>query len=146
MSGIIARADLERLTSRYRSKAEEWWATFGPAILEGELRRLNPEAAYAVVITEYEPVTLHMAGNDYTPDFLHILSDGRMVFVEVKAPLAQRNRAGKRAFRGQQNMRDARSKLREAAESFPYWQFVEVRKFLDGNLEIELIANGRPTT
>ena len=145
MSGIIARADLEHLTSRYRSKTEEWWATFGPAILEGELRRLNPEAACAVVITEYEPVTLHMAGNDYTPDFLHILADGRMVFVETKAPLAQRNQAGKRAFRGQQNMRDARSKLREAAESFPYWQFVEVRKFLDGNLEIECIANGRPT-
>ena len=138
MSAIVAKADLARLTSKYRSQTEEWWATFGPAILEDEFH-------CEVVITEYEPVTLHMTGNDYTPDFYHILADGREVWVEVKAPLAQRNKAGKRAFRGQQNMRDARSKLREAAESFPYWQFIEVRKFLDGNLEIERIGNGRPT-
>jgi hypothetical protein len=135
--GILALADLERLTSRYRSKAEEWWGTFGEAILADELGQ-------EVVVTAYEPVTLHMPGNDYTPDFMHVLANGWICFVEVKAPLFERDKAGKRAFRGKQNMRDARSKLREAAETFPYFRFIEVRKFGTGAVEIEQVSSGRP--
>jgi hypothetical protein len=136
---VIAKADLNRLTSRYRSDAEEWWATFGPALLEGEF-------SCAVVVTEYEPATLHLLGEDYTPDFYHVLADGREVWVEIKAPLAAYDRkTGKRlAFRGRRGMQDARSKLRAAAQKFPYWHFLEVRKFLDGNLELEHMKADAP--
>lgn len=136
---VIARADLDRLTSRYKSQTEAWWAAFGPALIEDEFKQ-------DVVVTEYEPVTLHLLGEDYTPDFLHILANGWQVYVEVKAPLqAVDPKTGKRrAFRQVRNQQDARSKLRAAAEKFPYWHFIEYRKFLDGTHELEHIKTGLP--
>ena len=79
-----------------------------PTIIEGA-------TGQAVVLTMYEPVTFHIPGSNYTPDFLHILADGEQCFVEVKGSKAQRG------------YRDARAKLRAAADVFPFYSWFEVR-------------------
>ena len=61
----------------------------------------------------YETWTVNMPGNRYTPDFCAILSDGRVIFVEVKGSKSQRG------------YRDARSKLRAAAALHPEYVWAE---------------------
>lgn len=101
-----ARANLQNLIPRYKSKAEEDWSVFGPMFLYDEFDE-------RVQIMHYEPVTFNIPGGQYKPDFLAILQSGRVVIIEVKASKKQRN------------YRDARSKLRAAASLFPFFTFVE---------------------
>jgi hypothetical protein len=103
-----ARANLAALVDPYRSNAERDWARLGALILSNEFGEL-------VLLTLYEPVTLRLPGGSYRPDFLHILEDGRTLFVEVKGSKKQKG------------YRDARSKLRAAAEIFSFWTFCEAR-------------------
>ena len=98
-------AIVENLTPRYKSKTEEAYALVG-AILVME------EFAYDVVLTMNEPMTFRIPGGKYTPDFMHILESGKIVFVEVK-----KNKHLK-------SYRDSRAKLRAAAEVFPFFHWV----------------------
>ncbi|MBX3004538.1 MAG: hypothetical protein KF821_01775 [Anaerolineales bacterium] len=103
---ITARALLDFAGREYRSRAERRWASEGQ-ILIAELFHTPVE------VTLYEPMSFSVPGGRYTPDFLHILSTGEQVFVEIKGS------------RRQTNYRDARSKLRAAAEVYPYFHWVE---------------------
>jgi hypothetical protein len=116
---IEAKANITRLVDPYRSKAERDWSNLGPVILPDEL-------GGSVVVTHYEPMTIHLPGGKFTPDFLHILNDGRLVFCEVKGSKRQKN------------YRDARSKLRAAACIHPWATWIEARQSR-GGWELELI-------
>jgi len=103
-----AIADVSRLVQDWASAEERWWLTCGPTLLGDEL-------GSAVVETRYIPLRFRLPGGWYTPDYLHILETGRMIFIEVKGSRQQRN------------YRDARSKLRAAAEWYPFFAWYEVR-------------------
>lgn len=118
MEKLTARADLSRMISPYRSRNEEWWAAMGPILLGSEI-------GCQVQLTLYEPLTFKLPGGNYRPDFLHILEDGRLVLVEIKGS------------RRQPNYRDARSKLRAAAELYAWAAWVEARVDGRGACEIE---------
>lgn len=89
------------------------------AILIGE------DLSCPVQLTLYEPLSFNIPGGSYRPDFLHILQDGRLVLVEIKGS------------KRQPNYRDARSKLRAAAELYPWAAWVEARVDGRGACEIE---------
>lgn len=95
-------------TSIYRSTTEQRWAIQGRAIMGALIGQ-------PVHIELYEPVTLKLPGGSYTPDFLYVFDDGLTAFVEVKGSTKQRG------------YRDARAKLRAAAELYAIWDFYEVR-------------------
>ena len=98
-------ADVAALIPNYKSAGERLFAQFGPAVLAAEL-------GSPVVLMYYEAVTFNLPGNRYTPDFMAILEDGRLVFVEVKSSRYQRN------------IRDALSKLRAARAMHPGFVWV----------------------
>src|SRR3990167_891609 len=99
---VTAVADLAAIVSPYKSKLEELWSREGNLIL---LADLGEQTAVQL----YEPWTLRLIGATYKVDFVHILESGRIVCVEVKASSRQAN------------YRDARSKLRAAAEMHPWF-------------------------
>ena len=103
-----AKANTAKITPPYKSATETLWAALGPGAIAQALGQ-------AVVLTMYEPLTVHLPGGAYTPDFFYILTDGTQVFCEVKGSTKQRG------------YRDARSKLRAAAEIFPFYVWAEVR-------------------
>ena len=103
---ITARANLAAFAPAFDSKAEVWWDAYGALLIA-------QECGQAVALTLYHPVTFRLPGETYTPDFLHILQDGALVFVEIKGSTRQKN------------YRDARSKLRAAAEVFAWVTFYE---------------------
>ena len=104
-ANITAKALLDFAQHKYKSVYEELWASEGALIIQHEL--LTP-----VAVTLYEPMTFRIPGGRYSPDFQHILKTGEIVFVEVKAT------------RMQKNFRDAHSKLRAAAEVYPYYHWI----------------------
>jgi hypothetical protein len=118
---ILARANMGQLVPTFDSKAEAWWDRYGATIIADECDT-------AVALTQYHPFTLHIPGGNYTPDWLHILSDGRLVVVEIKGSTKQRG------------YRDARSKLRSAAETFRWLTFYEAIVNGDGCAKLERIA------
>ena len=101
-----AISNVAALAPEYKSQSETAWANIGAVHVAVEFEA-------RVMDTRYEPVTLRVPGGKYTPDFLHILENGQMVFVEIKGSKHQRN------------YRDARSKLRAAAAVYPFWTFCE---------------------
>lgn len=117
-SELVARADLSALLPKYDSAGERWWATYGPLLIAGD-------AHQPVALTLAHPLAFAVPGGRYTPDFLHILQDGRLVLVEIKGS------------KRQPNYRDARSKLRAAAELYPWAAWVEARVDGRGACEIE---------
>jgi hypothetical protein len=130
MTEIMARANLAALIPTYDSKAEEWWAQYGPLLMADELKQ-------PVELTQYHALTFHLPGGSYTPDFLHILADGTQVQVEVKALIVGRD--GKPNNHVQKGYRDARSKLRAAADVFRWLTWYEVRVGARGAFELERI-------
>jgi len=92
--------------SIFDSKLEQGFSQFGKVLLENffdcKLERLL-----------YHPMTLHLPGNKYTPDFMAIMSNGVTCFIETKGSKKSKN------------YRDSRSKLRAAATSFPFWVFIQ---------------------
>lgn len=96
------------LIDNYKSQAEAEFAQVGAALLYNHF-------GARVLKMAYEPMTFNLPGNRYTPDWLVVLEDGRLVFVEIKAS------------RRQKNYRDARSKLRLAAATWPEFVWCEVR-------------------
>jgi hypothetical protein len=110
---------LVKLIDPFKSQTERTWAQIGGFILEDEL-------GVGTLLQQYEPMTFHIPGGRYRPDFLHILADGRMVFVECKGSKKQRN------------YRDARSKLRATASLHPWATWIEARR-IGENWEIEIL-------
>ena len=117
---MIARAQLARLVSPYRSKAEEAWAGIG-ALWVGDWFK------QAVAKELYEPMSFNLPGGSYTPDFLYFLADGTHVFCEVKGSKQQKN------------YRDARSKLRAAAELHPWYNWTQATQAGRGAWDFEEI-------
>lgn len=112
-SDLVAKA-----FPKYKSKSEEDWAEHGIMILE-------LEKGLDTVWQVYEPATFKLPGNSYTPDFMHLLVSGEIVWVEVKGSKYQKN------------YRNARSKLRAAAAIFPFWIWIEaVGSEMDWKLEV----------
>lgn len=115
-----ARADLSRLVSPYRSKAEEAWAKVG-ALWVGDWYK------QAVIDWRYEPASFTLPGGSYKCDFMYILADGLIVFTEVKGS------------KKQANYRDARSKLRAAAELYPWFIWTQATQAGRGQWDFEEI-------
>ena len=115
-----AKAQLSRIMSPYRSKAEEAWAVIGSMWIEDEFK-------LKVARELYEPFSFNLPGGSYTPDFLYILEDGSMVFCEVKGSKLQKN------------YRDARSKLRAAAELHPWFFWTQATQAGRGAWDFEVI-------
>jgi hypothetical protein len=113
-----AKAKIAKITPPYRSTLEAEWAAVGPAVIA-------ETTGQPVAFTLYEPLTFHLPGGSYTPDFLHILQDGEQCFVEVKALIIGKN--GENNSRSQRGYRDARAKLRAAADVYPFYTWFEVR-------------------
>jgi len=101
-----ARANVTALAPQYKSGSEEQFALLGRAIL-----REHFDAA--VLLMLYEPCRWKIPGGHYTPDWMAILGTGMVVFVEVKGS------------RKQKGYRDARSKLRAAAEIYSAFVWCE---------------------
>lgn len=122
-----AKANVGALFRQFKSSQEGAFAQVAHALLADEF-------GLAVERLDYEPVTWNLPGNRYTPDFVAILEDGRIVHIEVK---------GSRKQRG---YRDARSKLREAAAMHPEYTWVEaivtLRRGQLANIELEVIDDG----
>jgi len=122
-----AKADVAAMLRQFRSEYEGAFAQIAHALLADEF-------GSPVERLDYEPVTWNLPGNRYTPDFVAILADGRIVHVEVK---------GSRQQRG---YRDARSKLREAAAMHPEYTWVEavvtLRRGEIANISLEAISGG----
>ena len=102
-----AKAKVEALIPRFKSSSEQQFSLLGPAILREAFD-------VPVVAMLYEPVRWKIPGGHYTTDFMAILDNGEVVFVEVKGSRKQRN------------YRDARSKLRAAAATYPMFTWCEV--------------------
>ena len=105
---MTAVANLAAIVSPYKSRLEEHWAREGALVLLAELGEQT-------AVQLYEPFTVRLIGAHYKVDFVHILESGRIVCVEVKASSRQAN------------YRDARSKLRAAAEMHPWFTWIEAR-------------------
>ena len=102
-----ATANVKELIPVYKSNCERRFADLGPTLLGAHF------GAECLVLL-YEPLRFKIPGGSYTPDWLCLLADGRIILVETKGSKRQRN------------YRDARSKLRAAAEVYSWWTFVEV--------------------
>ena len=107
MKGADVNLNTDALTPQYRSKTERRFADMAMAECYAQF------GVYPLAI-RYEPMTFAIPGGRYTPDFELILPD-RDVFVEVKGSKRQKN------------YRDARSKLRAAAETYPERCWYEYR-------------------
>ena len=114
---VTAVADVAAMFPAYKSHAEEAWVGYGDVVLLGELGQHT-----AVML--YEPMSFRLLGETYKPDFMHLLEDGRVVFVEVKGVFI--GAKGKKIY--MKSYRDARSKLRAAAELHPWFTWIEARQ------------------
>jgi hypothetical protein len=113
--------DIAALLPRYDSAAEEWWARYGALLLASELGQ-------EIVLTQYHPMTFHLPGGTYTPDFLHVSGDGKLYIIEIKGSRAQKN------------YRDARAKLRAAADLYRWATFYEALIGRNGCQDLEKIT------
>lgn len=108
IGSVTSKANVETVKPYYpyESKTESIWAANCGLVLAPILKG-------NVVVTKYHPVEFLLPGETYKVDFMHVLSDGRTLFVEVKGSDKSKNH------------RDAISKLRAAASEHPYWYFYE---------------------
>lgn len=116
-----AIANLLRMQEKpYKSDTERRWSLVGMTVVGAFFGGLP-------ALEMYEPVTFHIPGGSYTPDFMYILPTGQTVFVEVKGSTKQKN------------YRDARAKLRASADIYRMFTFCEVRPER-GTWTVEVIA------
>ena len=102
-----AIADVSTLIPVYKSKCERRFANLGALLLGAHF---GAECLWFM----YEPQRFKIPGGHYTPDWLALMSDGRVVYVEVKGSKRQKG------------YRAARSKVRAAQEIYPMFTWVEV--------------------
>ena len=88
----------------YKSNQEAEYAKIGALLIADEFGQ-------PVVLTMYEPMAFYIPGGRYKPDFMHILENGEIVFVEVKGSKKQRGYVS------------SRQKLRAAAEVFHFFHW-----------------------
>ena len=86
----------------YKSQYEEAWVKTGVPVLEDILGAKQ-------IWFGYEPVKFVLGKPIYTPDFMHLLEDGRIVIMEIKGS------------RHQRGYRSSRTKLRTAAGIYPFF-------------------------
>lgn len=91
------------------SSVEAKWLPFSLVVIT----RKFPEMG-GVFLERIRPVSFHLPGGIYTPDFYYLMNDGSRIVVEVKGS------------KFQSNYRDARGKLRAAATLNPDHVFCEV--------------------
>jgi hypothetical protein len=118
LAGRGVHTSRRQRTDEYDSEAEKIFATNAALVMWAGLQ---------VVVHEvrHHPVTFHLPGNSrYTPDFRIRTSAGNYM-IEIK-PGDRISKAGK-VIKPGKNRRDARSKLRAAAELFPEYTFIEAR-------------------
>ena len=102
-----AIADVKTLIPVYKSHCERRFSGLGATLLAAHF-------GAECLRFDYEPLRFKVPGGFYTPDWLCLLSDGRVILAEVKGS------------RKQKNYRDARSKLRAAKAMYPWWVWCEV--------------------
>ena len=102
-----ATANVRELIPVYKSNCERRFADLGPTLLGAHF-------GAECLVFEYEPCRWVIPGGHYKPDWLCVLSDCRVVYVEVKGSKNQRG------------YRDARAKLRAAKSVYPWWVWCEV--------------------
>ncbi len=91
----------------FRSKIEEEYSALCDILIHEWLN-------VKVLLTQYEPIIFNLPGGlKYTPDFLHILEDQRILLVEVKNSKKQKG------------YRVTRNKIITAAALFPYFLWAE---------------------
>ena len=105
----------------YRSKTEQAFAEMAVALMAAVM-------GDSIAVLLYEPLTFKLPGGSYTPDFMALTDGGDVAFIEVKGSTRQKN------------YRDARSKLRAAAELHPWFKFYEARPLRGHNWDIERIG------
>lgn len=86
----------------YKSSYEEAWMEYGVHTLE---EVLGSECIWSA----YEPVKFVLGKPIYTPDFIHVMRNGQLVIMEIKASRKQRG------------YRSSRTKLRTAAGIYPFF-------------------------
>lgn len=144
---IMTVAEYRALTNRkarvrkdeFDSEHERIWHEHGRIVFLAEHGE-----EYMIREMRHHPVALRIPGGRYTPDFMVVTLqlDGRYDywFIEIK-PADRISKSGKMVRPGK-NRRDARAKLRAAAEVYPFWKFVEARLASTKaplNWELELI-------
>ncbi len=112
-----AIADVQTLIPKYKSSTEEMFAAHGSTWLCDHFQS-------SVVLMLYEPCRWKIPGGHYTSDFMAVLEDGRVLFIEVKGSKRQKG------------YRDARSKLRAAAVTYPMFTWLEVVEELGWTIEV----------
>jgi len=103
----LAEAIIDSAFPKYRSDKEEEYAILCEMLIDDwlQVRTLN---------TQYEPaIWLLPGGLKYKPDFMHILEDRRILFVEVKNSKKQKG------------YRVTRNKLVTATALYPYFMWAE---------------------
>ncbi len=96
----IARARLVEPGLKFRSKTERRaWENYQQWLPQPHLNRL--------VKMKFEPIVFHLAGGNYTPDFMLVFDDGEMWFVEVKG-----------SWKAYQSGRSSKRNLKQAAAEF----------------------------
>jgi hypothetical protein len=123
--GKTFRTRKERLydAPAFRSKTEERaWDEWIPT--------LNP------TFVKYEPVTLHLAGGRYTPDFLLRFKDGSVWLVEVKG-----------SWNAYISGRSSKHLLKQASVEFGWlgrwFALLPIREKDGGGWDLQEFANGR---
>jgi len=93
---LTARPEALKAEPTFKSKTEarawrEWAPTVGAALML------------------YEPITLHLMGGRYTPDFVFVFENGEVFLVEVKG-----------SWQAYQSGRSSKRSLKQAAEEFAW--------------------------
>lgn len=104
----------------YDSRIEEEWHNSGSIYL---VHYFNQNC----IRTDYQPITFNLPGKiSYTPDFLHILADGRVIICEIK------NSPKNKGYQTTLN------KIKTAQEIYPY--FIYIIAFAELGWEIRKIG------
>ncbi len=92
----------------YDSRIEEKWVTSGNIYLQDFFNA-------TCIRTDYQPITFNLPGPiQYTPDFLHILADGRVIICEIKN--SPKNKGHQTTL----------NKIKTAQEIYPYFIYIIV--------------------
>ena len=103
----LALKGFARFLLKAESAQEIKWLKFATTVIKETFKS-------DVIITKPKPCSFNLPANSYTPDFLHILKDGRRVYVEVKGSEFQ------------PGYRDSIAKLRMTATLYYYDIFILV--------------------
>lgn len=87
---LVQVVPYEKGIKKYKSKTEARWAKIGAVIVMDEIGMMP-------ISTRYEALKFSLPSGLYTPDFMHQLPDGTLLFIEVKGSTKQKGYAKSRA-------------------------------------------------